>query len=115
MNGERGTLEVRAVLPREIRSFLYVRNHHYIELTDAEGHTIKLVAKSMIRGDCKACSQPVYVESRIGAMTCPHCFGSIGWVWGKAQMAFVPEVESEFITPASITPPPLPNIDEEEA
>lgn len=95
-----------ASLP-QLKSVLYVRNHHFIELTDEQGNTIRLIAKSMIRGLCKTCGQTIYAETRSGAMTCPHCFGAVGWVWGKAQISFVPEDESSFSMPAMYPDPPI--------
>lgn len=104
----RGPVGVYIHLPPEIKRFTYVRNHHYIELTDAHGHTLRLVAKSLIKGVCRSCSHEVLVESRIGDMACPHCRGPMEWVWGKAQLHFAPETEATFTSGPSSGPPGPP-------
>lgn len=66
----------------------------YLELEDAEGNVHRFEAKALIKGECNACEQTVYAESRIGSMTCPHCGdGEVEWTWGQARISFVPESE----------------------
>jgi hypothetical protein len=97
---------VRTSLPSSIRSFKYVKNHHYIELEDEHGNKIRLIAMSLLKGTCTHCNNDVYVKTRIGAMTCPHCLvASVNWVWGDAQLSFVPEKESAFVS--TFPPPPM--------
>jgi len=93
-----GPIEFRTHLPKEMGSVKYVRNHHYIEFTDADGNVLKLVAKSLVKGKCSSsgCAGEIFVESRLGSMICPHCQSAVNWVWGKAQLSFVPEIEARF-------------------
>lgn len=92
-------VRLTASLPGWVRGFRYVRNHHFIELEDKHGNKVKLHALSLIRGVCLSCGGEVFVKARLGAMTCPHCvIGAVEWVWGEAQLSFVPEAEASFIT-----------------
>lgn len=95
-------MKIRTNLPPEVHGFRYVVNSHFIELEDDKGNTIRLKAKSMLKGTCQLCGGSVLVESRIGSMRCPHCGGEVEWVWGKAQLSFVPEAESDFVSPPQL-------------
>ncbi|APU88878.1 hypothetical protein Rctr197k_054 [Virus Rctr197k] len=101
-----GSFVLRAHLPPGWRIRNYVKNHHYIELEDDQGKTYRVLAVDLIKGVCQSCSQEVYVSTRMGDMTCPHCTtGTVVWVWGEAKLSFVPEVGSRF---TSVPPPTSP-------
>lgn len=88
---------VRASLPKGIRSFTWVRNHHYVELEDANGNRVKLNADAVLIGECEACKERCIALSNTGAMMCTHCGGCVRWAWSKPQLAFIPEQESKFM------------------
>lgn len=92
-------MKIQTHLPDDIHAFRYVKNSHYIELEDSNKNVIKLVAKSMVKGVCTKCNETIWAETRSGLMRCPHCVSNVKWVWGKAQLVFVPEEESEFTSP----------------
>jgi hypothetical protein len=99
-----GDVRIRAQLPRGWRVVNYVTNHHYIELEDDQGNVHRLLATALIRGVCASCGLSVYVETRMGAMACPHCVtGTVTWLWGDAKLAFTPELNSRFVS-SSATP-----------
>ena len=98
-----GAVTLRACLPRGMKVKQYVPNHHFIELEDADGNTVMLPAVSLIKGVCTICAQEMWVKSRLGDMKCLHCQGTVNWLWGHGQLAFVPERESRF---SSVPPPP---------
>jgi hypothetical protein len=107
-----GSMTIRANLPVGWKVLNYKPNHHYIELEDDEGNTHRLLATDLIKGICSTCKQAIYVETRIGAMACPHCItGVVTWVWGNVKLSFVPEPGSRFVS-ASTTP--LSSIEEED-
>lgn len=83
-------------LPSSVKEFTWRRNHHWIELEDEDGNRVRLEAISLIKGQCTACKLTVYAMSRYGRMVCPHCASRVAWVWGRGQLAFVPEGETEF-------------------
>lgn len=95
---------VRARLPQGWKLRRYVANHHYVELEDPNGDVVRLPATSLVKGQCTDCNQVFFVESRIGAMMCPHCGGGVNWVWGRARLAFIAESDARFTT----VPPPPP-------
>lgn len=108
-----GSMRLRANLPPGWRVVNYVANHHYIELEDDQGNTYKVMATDLIKGTCTSCKNSIYVESRIGAMACPHCqSGTVNWVWGEAKISFVPEPHSRFIS--SLPPAPKAPIGDED-
>jgi len=78
-------------------------NHHYVELEDPDGEIVRLPATSLVKGRCHDCNQVFFVESRIGAMNCPHCGGGVEWVWGRARLVFIAESDARFST---VPPPP---------
>lgn len=98
-----GDRVVRARLPAGWKLRRYVANHHYVEIEDPNGEVVRLPATSLVKGECRDCSQVFFVESRLGAMTCPHCGGGVSWVWGRARLAFIAEAEAHF---QSIPPAP---------
>lgn len=92
-------MKVETDLPASCHSFEYVKNSHYIKLTDDDGNATKLVATSLRRGSCKTCHAVVYMESNHGSGRCPTCGGEIAWQWGSLQLCFVPEQPSNFVGP----------------
>jgi hypothetical protein len=100
---------VTTKLPANVRSFMWVRNHHYVQLEDEEGNTVKLHAGGLLRGVCTQCNEVNFASSNQGAMVCTHCLSPVQWQWTKPQIAFVPEHEAKFLgfdTP-QIGKPPL--------
>lgn len=87
---------VTVSVPDTVRSSKWVRNHHYVELEDERGATIKLHAGGVLRGVCVDCKEVAFVMTEQGAMVCPHCTGKMKWAWNKLQLAFLPEEESRF-------------------
>lgn len=90
---------VSANLPSEIRSFMWVRNHHYVALKDIDGNEIKLDATTILLGECvdRTCGQRFAVFTNQGEMVCPHCKGAVKWLYARAQLAFIAEHESQFM------------------
>lgn len=84
----------------------------YIEIENAAGDVIRMPAVSLIQGKCSACSQVVYVTSRIGDMVCPHCLAGVDWAWGEAKMAFIPDAKAPRFSTAP--PPPKTSLAEAE-
>ena len=89
-------MKITTNLPKSVHSFKYVKNSHYIELEDDSGKKTKLLASSLIRGECQDCFYEFYSPSNQGKLSCPSCNGTVEWVWGKVQLCFVPEKESDF-------------------
>ncbi len=87
---------VKASLPSTVRRFTWVRNHHYVEMEDESGHTVKLHAGGVLRGECTKCHSVIFATTHQGAMICPHCLSPVKWQWSKIQLAFLPEEESKF-------------------
>ncbi len=84
-------------LPEEIKSFSYVKNHHYIELEDNSGHKHKVMATGLRKGICQRCSFIFYSEINPGDIRCPVCVSlSVEWTWGNLQLCFIPETPSMF-------------------
>ncbi len=90
-------VSVSASLPSTVRSFTWVRNHHYVQLEDEKGNTIKLHAGGVLRGECTECKAISFCTRHEGAMVCPHCLGKMSWEWSKIQLAFLPEHEAQFM------------------
>ncbi len=91
------TRRVTASLPECVRSFAWIRNHHYVVLEDQEGNTTKLDATALLLGTCVECEEKVVALTNSGAMMCTHCGGCVKWAWSKPQLAFIPEHESKFM------------------
>ena len=43
---------VTALLPEEANGFRYVRNHHFIEFEDKDGHTLKVIPEGCMLYSC---------------------------------------------------------------
>lgn len=86
-----------------------MQNHHYIELEDAKGRKIKLLARTLMKLACSSevCNTQIYVdwepgtgETTLGLPSeCLACGAPMERKWGKGQLTFVPEGESEFQDP----------------
>jgi hypothetical protein len=108
-----GLMTIRANLPAGWTFLNYKPNHHYIELEDDQGNVHRLLATDLIRGVCAECGLSVYVETRLGAMACPHCVtGTVTWLWGDAKLSFTPELNSRFVS-KSAPAPAIPIEDED--
>ena len=94
-------MRVETNLPDEVHTFTYVKNSHYIKLTDRDGRSLKLIPASLRQGKCKNCPAVFYMESNFGDdIGCPSCGAKeIEWSWGGVQLCFVPEAESDFQPP----------------
>lgn len=88
---------VSTQLPEHVRSFEWVRNHHYVALKDMDGEEIKLDATTILLGDCTACKEKVVALTNNGMMTCTHCGGAVKWRYTRPQLAFIAEHESRFM------------------
>ena len=84
-------------LHEDVRGCEYVKNHHYIKLTDKNGNKLILNPISMVKYTCVACNHIFFAEFNSGGASCPFCIGETEAQWGSMQLCFVPEDESEFI------------------
>ena len=84
-------------LPATVRSFTWVRNHHYVELEDVDGERTRLDATTILLGDCTVCKERVVALTNNGEMTCTHCRGAVKWRYARPQVAFIAEHESRFM------------------
>jgi hypothetical protein len=89
-------MKVVTSLPDFVHGFRYVKNHHFIELTDNDGNKVTLNAGGIMLGDCKECKAKVAAFENRERMICTHCGGQVTWQWTRPQLAFVPEKESDF-------------------
>lgn len=89
-------ISAKAHMPASIRKFSWTRNHHFIELEDEQGNTVKMLAGGILAGECTECKAAVIALQHSGSMRCTHCGGAVKWAWSKPQLAFIPEHESEF-------------------
>jgi|SRR6185369_15689979 len=92
-------MKLSADLPHEtIRSLVYVKNHHYIELEDHKGNRTKLNATALNVGVCQLCHAMVATDRGVDPDTpCMHCKGKMTWKWSRPQLAFVAEKETDFV------------------
>ncbi len=100
-------MNVSAKLPDEVRSFRFVKNHHYVALEDADGNKMQLDAATIMLCDCvdAACAQRFAVFTNTGAMVCPHCKGPARGRYVRPQLAFIAESESQFMGWAGVDTP----------
>jgi hypothetical protein len=99
-------MKVTYQLPPGIKGFHYAPNHHYVELEDETGKTLHMPAQGVMAHRCGTC-QFVWWTGSNRCSFCPSCAsGEVQRVWGKMQIAFVPEEESDFKPP---TPSLLPS------
>lgn len=90
-------MKIETSLPDEINAFQYVKNSHYIKMQDNEKREIKLCAKQVMRGECPKCRYSYYTEMPPQDEHCPRCLTAMTWAWGRAQISFIPEDESDFM------------------
>jgi hypothetical protein len=96
------TVVFKYKLPRGLRGFRYVKNHHYLELEDEKGNELHLPAHGVMRHYCSGCKNRWWTESNV-CNFCPSCGGTdVEKSWGRLQVAFVPERESEFAAPEDL-------------
>ena len=89
-------MNITANLPDKIKRFSYQKNSHYIELEDNDGNIYKGIAKYLLRSSCKSCPYEFFSETNLGQNTCPSCGEEMIKTWGKLQLCFLPEKESNF-------------------
>jgi hypothetical protein len=87
-------------MPDDVRGVRYVANHHYVELEDKQGRKSKMPATAVLKCVCigEHCGAVFFVSSNMGSLNCPHCGGPTTKIWGKMQIGFIPEDESDFQT-----------------
>jgi hypothetical protein len=86
-------------LPPGVKSFKYEPNTHFVELTDGVGEILHLPAKGVMAHQCRGCQFIWWTTSNLCSF-CPSCMSTdVGRIWGKLQIAFVPETESKFTPP----------------
>ena len=84
--------------PSEVHAVTYVKNSHYLELEDDDGHCTKLDASGVVKYTCEKCGFLFLTFENHGDITCPSCAeqGAAKPVWYVPQLSFVPERECEF-------------------
>ena len=90
---------ITALLPNTINTFEYTRNHHFIRLSLKDGKSLKLVAQSRMLYFCPAGCLEFLTESNHGEIKCPICGTKMKSKWGKEQVCFVPDDDSDFEFP----------------
>lgn len=89
-------ITIESNIPGAVQSFTYVRNTHYLKLTDEQGNETRLVEQGIIRYTCQRCGFFFYAESN-RANICPCCRNEdIHQEWMKPQIALVPQKVSNF-------------------
>lgn len=84
-------------LPLAVHGVEYMRNSHFIELTDAQGRRTRVVASGVLLFVCEDCDTQFFLMSNLGPMHCPRCKSPrTKSQWVVPQTAFVPERESDF-------------------
>lgn len=92
-------LAMTVLLPAEINTFEYTRNHHFIRLARKDGKELKLVPESQLLYYCHACKFEMLTGSNHGNIKCPLCGTLMQSKWGRAQVCFIPEGETDFEFP----------------
>ena len=92
-------MKIEADLPNYVHGITYIKNSHYIKLTDDKGNSTKLVPTSLLQGTCKGCKLVIYIAENHGSVKCPVCNDEIVWKWGNVQLCFVPEEPTDFRSP----------------
>ncbi|MGW8178157.1 MAG: hypothetical protein ACWGQW_05200 [bacterium] len=97
---------VEAVLPNEINTFEYTRNHHFVRFRRKGGSELKLVPSGQMLYECDCCEFFCYADSNHGqGLKCPKCYdplkdtGKLHGKWMKPQTVMVPEKETDFEWP----------------
>jgi len=66
-----------------------VNGQHSSELTRR-----RLEINGVLACVCLACDRAVlFVESKMGFLRCPHCYGPTLHQWGRVKLTFEPEAE----------------------
>lgn len=92
-------MKVTYELPPGVKSFKYEPNTHFVELTDLQGETLHLPATGVMAHQCGTCNL-VWWTGTNQCSACPSCLSpNVKRIWGKMQVAFVPEEESKFVPP----------------
>lgn len=93
-------LVVTAVLPKDVNTFEYTRNHHFLRFKKKTGEETKVLPYAMCCYFCEQCDFQMFTEHNHGALFCPVCkTGPMQARWMKKQTCFVPEKESDFEWP----------------
>ena len=92
----RKDIQVEFGMPAEVQAVHYARNSHYIKLTDCKKRTTKLFAKKTMRFKCSGCGWSMIAENMDEQLPCPKCSNPLDAQWGKLQLCFLPDDESEF-------------------
>lgn len=71
----------------------------FIEISDDQGNKSRLDATSTMLCHCAHCASDFMVFKNSGRIMCPHCMGRSEATWGRLQIAFIPENESDFPAP----------------
>jgi uncharacterized Zn finger protein (UPF0148 family) len=87
---------VTACLPEHINTFEYTRNHHFVRLGRKDGSEVKLLAGSKMLYACPNKCMEFLTESNHGVLKCPLCGDTMTSAWGREQVCFIPEKESDF-------------------
>ena len=90
------TWHLKTSLPECVVGVTYAENNHHITLINRLGEEVKLDATGLVKYACGKCSNVFYAASNHGSMKCPLCGGPMTTEWGKLQICFVPEKETEF-------------------
>jgi DNA-directed RNA polymerase subunit RPC12/RpoP len=91
------TMKIRANLPDDIHGFRYVTNSHFVEVEDENGNTAHLLPTGIVKYKCEGCDTEFFMGSNHGVVKCPVCgLQKAKPCWGKVQLSFVPEKESDF-------------------
>jgi hypothetical protein len=100
-------LAIEVLLPAEVNTFEYTKNHHFLRFKRKTGEETKIVPHDMVLYFCDACQFEMLTESNHGPLPCPVCkTGSMKSRWMKKQTCFVPEKESDFDWPQHIEEKP---------
>lgn len=90
---------VSYLLPRVVNTMAYVRNHHFIRFASKDGRELKLIPQGRLEYHCTECTFEMLTGSNFGELKCPVCHSPMKQRWGREQVCFVPEAESDFEFP----------------
>ena len=94
--GSKASVVITTDIPGEVKSFHYVRNHHYLKLQDREGNEALLLEYGVIMYSCEACGFRWWSEENRAAVCPCCCCEEIKQQWVSPQVALLPEKESGF-------------------
>jgi len=92
-------VSIEAILPESINTFEYTKNHHYIRLSKKEGAALKLIPSDQMLYVCPGGCMDFLTNSNHGTLRCPVCGAKMKSGWGRKQVCFIPERESDFEFP----------------